>query len=950
MNGNDFLARIKLVLDGKDQAIAGLKEVDDAMKPTVGKQVDFPWLKRLEKQLPIIRTSVQDFSNELKGFTVAGSQLNKVWSEGNIVGSKSIQTYKNSAGAIKQVTTDFDKGGKVIGQSLKEIDKNASQGASAMNQLGLAMRRALLVAPVWLALRAAMMAVLQLVKDQVKFLIDLENAMTRIKIVGKGTEEEFDNLKDSLIALSIAYGTSATDALEAAKIFSQQGKTVTETLKLTQVAMIGAQVLGEDVKTTVDNMTAAMNAFNISADESTTIVDKWINVEKNFAVTSKDLAEATKVAGATANQMGVSISEFLGDVTAIIEVTRKSGSEAARGLSFVYARLYTTAQKTIQQISKIKFYLDEQKKATNELTGVLRPASDILGELAGKWETLTKEEKLQIATSLGSKRQMVTVNALLQNYNRSIDARIKALTSAGEAEKAFNLIQDTTAFKLKQVTSGWNSLTNAIGDISAFKGALDIMKNFLTTLTYLVDAEKGYRILISEETTKQILAAEAEGSRIANLKEVIALRDKLLGQPLSDITTKRIELLNDAIKEISTTHPNIQIALATGGSGQLDEAIKTAQDEALKKTIVARVNLQFLPQIAAAQEEAESFVSNVTGSREVLQQKILRLQNKQTEEIEKQYKAALVQKEIEDGKLSDLEEEEEILAELTDKEKEGLKIAQAISLFNIQNKDSKEKQLLNEIEVVRNSQFQYDIHQKTVKLEELQNELIEARMKDKEREKNFAYDLYTQTLKLQGATESYINAQEAALTKQMFGEDALTNNLKLRLAAEERITKEKLNQVEIGNDTLTLFKVAQKEGVDVARQLGSFLTGQIDLSRLSEMPRVFEAFKKYFSSRFEELQAASFFGIPFRGQGGLGGPRRFGQPGSNVPIPEFEGRKASQPSIGPTTISGLTINVDANVEGQTKEQRAINLQKQIAEAIESDPEVKKAIFDKIEEF
>jgi TP901 family phage tail tape measure protein len=876
---------------GKDQAVAGLQQVQKTAENMGKGQVTFPWLKDILPQA-----------------------------------------------------------GKVSG-AVAKIGEEAKKGVGPMGDLEKAMRRAVIVAPVWLALRAAMMGVLQLVKDQVKFLIDLENAMTRIKIVGKGTTEEFANLKDSLIALSIAYGTSATDSLEAAKTFSQQGRTVIETLKLTQVAMIGAQVLGENVKTTVDNMTAAMNAFNISADESTTIVDKWINVEKNFAVTSKDLAEATKVAGATANQMGVSISEFLGDVTAIIEVTRKSGSEAARGLSFVYARLYTTAQKTISQISKIKFYLDEQKKATNELTGVLRPASDILGELAVKWETLTKEEKLQIATSLGSKRQMVTVNALLQNYNRSIDARIKALTSAGEAEKAFNLIQDTTSFKLKQVTSSWNSLTNALGDTSIFKDALDVMKNFLTNLTYLIDAEKGYRAAISGTITQQILAAEAEGSRVANLKEVIALRDKLLGQPPSDVTTKRIELLNEAIKEISTTQPNIQIALASGDTGQLDKAIKAAQDDVLKSVVTLRVRLQFLPQIREAEKEAESLISNVTGSREVFQQKILRLQNKQTEEIEKQYKAALVQREIEAGKLSDLEDEEEILAELTDKEKEGLKIAQQISLFNIQNKDSKEKQLLNEIESVRNSQFQYDIHQKSLKLEELQNELIEARMKDKEREKNFAYDLYTQTLKLQGATESYINAQEAALTKQMFGEDALTNNLKLRLAAEERITKEKLNQVEIGNDTLTLFKVAQKEGIGIATELGKFLApGGTTFDQLKEMPRVFEAFKKYFSTRFEELQAASFFGIPFRGQGGLGGQRRLGSQGFSVPIPEFEGRNATRPSIGPTTISGLTINVDASVEGQTKEQRAINLQKQIAEAIESDPEVKKAIFDKIEEY
>ena len=324
MAQGDFLAKIKLALEGKEAVVAGLQQTQQAAQ-----------------------------------------QLSKT-----------------------KVTTIFDKEGLVTGKKIEEpfakTTDTAKKATPMMEQFGLAMRRALVVAPVWMILRGAIMAVTNTIQDQIKFLIEFETAITRIKIVGKGTAEEYNNLTNALVGLAYAYGTSASEAAQAALIFAQQGRTVKETIELTRAAMLASKILGTDIKTAVDDMTAAIEGFKLGIDDATMIVDRWINVERQFAVTSKDLADATKVAGASANQLGVTMSEFLGDVTAAVEVTRKSGSEVARGLSFIYARLLTSGQKTVEQISKIPFYMDATGKSTNAVGIQMRSISDILGELAGK--------------------------------------------------------------------------------------------------------------------------------------------------------------------------------------------------------------------------------------------------------------------------------------------------------------------------------------------------------------------------------------------------------------------------------------------------------------------------------------------------------------------------------------------------------------------------------------
>jgi hypothetical protein len=159
--GGDFLAKIKLVLEGKQAVVSGLKETQQAAK-----------------------------------------QLSST-----------------------KVTTIFDKEGVVTGKQIQEtfkgVGKEAKQSFQSMSDFSKALQRAAVVAPVWMLLRSAMMSVMNLVKSQIKFLFDMEDAMARIQIVGKGTAEQYDVLKQSLIGLSLAYGISSTEALKAAVIFAQ---------------------------------------------------------------------------------------------------------------------------------------------------------------------------------------------------------------------------------------------------------------------------------------------------------------------------------------------------------------------------------------------------------------------------------------------------------------------------------------------------------------------------------------------------------------------------------------------------------------------------------------------------------------------------------------------------------------------------------------------------------
>lgn len=909
----DFLAKIKLVLEGKEQTVSGLQQTQQAAQ-----------------------------------------QLSKT-----------------------KVTTIFDKEGLVSGKKLEETFSNikdqTKKATPLMNQFGLAMQRALIVAPVWMASRWAIQAVTETIGEQIKFLKELDTAMARIQIVGQGTKEEYEGLKNTLVSLSVTYGTLSSAALDAAVIFAQQGRTVDETIKLTRAAMVASQVLGSDMRTTVDDLTAAIEGFNIPIEDSISIIDKWINVERQFAVTSKDLADATKVTGATANQMGISINAFLGDVTAVIEVTRKTGSEAARALQFIYARLLTTGAKSLTQIAKIPIYLDKSKKATFELTNTYRSATDVLDELAGKWDVLTNKEKLSIAENIASKRQLTVFMALMQNYNASLNARIAALNSTGRAEIAFGIIQETVAVKMQRLGASWNNLTNSIADTSAWKSTLDSLSAILVAIADTVNKQQELRRVGTEQQDVLQKEFETQKSQIKNLQELLQLRNEYLSRPPTDRNTEMLGKINEAIKNVQDSGKVFIDVDTKDAINKLD----ILSEVVAKRQITADVNVKFDTKKKVLEQQLKELFKitpidftlglssfedwNIKNQKRLLeikaiQQELNNLGLERTAELTKNLSNLEQQKLAIQQSLEYRQAQANIENTLTEEDAEKLDIESKLNSARQSGVLTTQQLLDLEIKLVENSMFTLDQYQKRLKISELEAQRTAAIQQD--RSKLISHEL--ELLKIRGANLTQLTDAETALKIQLYGYDAIKNSLEYQFNLEKRITKEKMNQVDIGNDTIALYKIAKKYGDETAKAVSKVIMGKQTWQEFQSKrtgTKAQEAFSEFFSQREEELNAAQYFNL-IPGDFYKTSGRRIPVPETQTPQMRNLDELSKKFNVGvlplanrPVSIQSLQVNVSTTKEDlKTTEEQAKQMQIDIADAIRNDPKIKEAINEQIAEF
>lgn len=780
------------------------------------------------------------------------------------------QAVKSQIQDIKKELTSIPEMKGVTGADIRKalagVNTEAKKAPSIFDQFGMALKRALVVAPVWMAFRAVLMGTLKLIGDQVKFLTDLEDAMARIQIVGKGTEKEYDELRTTLVSLGMAYGVVASAATKAAVIFAQQGKSVSEVIKLTRTAMIGSQVLGADVETTVENITAAMKAFDISADSSINIIDKLINVERNFAVTSKNLADAIKVVGSTANQMGISIDALVGDVTAVVEVTRKSGSEAARGLQFIYARLLTTGAKVVQQVAKVPIHLDEQGKATTSLTNQYRTATDVLDDVAARWDSLTNKEKLSIAQSVASKRQLTVFMALMQNYDASLRARITSLTSAGDAERAFGIIQDTLSFKLKALTSTWNNLTITIGDTGTFKKSIDGINELIFSLAVLIDKSQLARREIQRTAEDRNRETETAVSQRQSLIELIKIRNQFLTKPPTEKNTEMLNRINEAIKNVQK-NSNIKIDIDSGNATEiLNKEITNLQ----RRNIELQSNLKMDIDQTKLESDIKAlranlserapinipFLNPIGKERDALIKKegeLKKLQESRTSTIKKELDAYEAQKVAKEAQKQLTEFDANQLDELLNSDTERIEMARKLD-FVKQSGALTNQQLLDlEIALLKATNEQLEPYAQKVKLAELEAKRTEVVIKDLEKQISLSKSIVALT----GENESALIKEEMALKAMMYGEDYITNSMEDRLRLAQALVKEEEELEKASSRIVDLHKISLKFGKQTAQEVAKYLGGATQFEELSAP--ALQALKKQAPTEFARGKAEEYF-------------------------------------------------------------------------------------------
>ena len=170
----------------------------------------------------------------------------------------------------------------------------------------------------------------------------------------------------------------------------------------------------------------------------------------------------------------VSMEEQIGMLTGVTEITRNASS-ASRGLVMISSRLTQVLDDTSSTGKKLtKIYNDLGIELKDE-NGQLRSHYDILGDLAGKWNTLSENQQKYIALTSAGARQQQNFVALMANWSQVANATTTAYQSMGSAQRENEKVMDSVAKKVEILKSQFQQLVIGKGGLQDFtKKILDI--------------------------------------------------------------------------------------------------------------------------------------------------------------------------------------------------------------------------------------------------------------------------------------------------------------------------------------------------------------------------------------------------------------------------------------------------------------------------------------------
>jgi TP901 family phage tail tape measure protein len=280
-------------------------------------------------------------------------------------------------------------------------------------------------------------------KQAIQTIIELNKNMTNIRMVIGGTQASTMKLMDTYNKLAIAMGATTAEVSEAAVEFLRQGRTVSETNKLIESAMVLSKVGFVTSAEATEYLTSVLNGYEMEVNDVTRVVDAMSQVDIKAATSVKELAIALQQSANSARNAGVPFERLLGYVGAVSERTRKSAETIGQAFKTMFARM--------QNIKVGKFVDDDTNESLNDTEKVLgkigislryangdwRALSTVLDDLNQKWDTLNQTERNAVAVALGGVRQREILLALMDSYDRALFLEQEALNSSGAAAEKY---------------------------------------------------------------------------------------------------------------------------------------------------------------------------------------------------------------------------------------------------------------------------------------------------------------------------------------------------------------------------------------------------------------------------------------------------------------------------------------------------------------------------------
>lgn len=350
----------------------------------------------------------------------------------------------------------------------------------------------------------------------------VDTELVSIQKVTGYTAQQMDKLSESAYNLASQYGRTADEVLAAATTFARAGYE-DQIEALAELSLLTQNVGDVSADTASKFIIAADAAWKLGGNETKLreILDGLNEITNKNAVDMEALTSGITVAGSVFAEAGESVQTFSALVGAGVAATQRSGSEISRALRTIVMNIRQIRGETEdgelidgESIANASKALKEYAGISTMANGQLRLASDVLDELAEKWEKLDTVAQSAISEALAGKRQSNVLMALMGNWETVEQAIVDYANGAGSALEENEYYLNSWEAKSKQLSAAWTEFVSHLVDTGTITGALDT----ITAAIDFLDSDMGRLVVTTGALVKGVEALSKAASLLKNTK------------------------------------------------------------------------------------------------------------------------------------------------------------------------------------------------------------------------------------------------------------------------------------------------------------------------------------------------------------------------------------------------------------------------------------------------
>ena len=443
-----------------------------------------------------------------------------------------------------------------INKQIGKIEKETGAIEKQSSALGKAFKQFTIYN---VAVRAAKTAL----REAVQTVKELDKYLTEQAMVTGMTREQTYGLVKSYQELALQCGATTKEIAQVSTEYMKQGKSIQESLVLTEAAVKAAKVARVSVGDSVNYLTTALNGFRLSAEDAMLVSDKFAAVAAASATDYDELAIALSKVASQANLAGMSIDYTTALLTKGLETTREAPETMGTALKTIIARMrelgdYGETLEGDTDINNVESQLAYVGIALRDTNGELRSTEEVLDQLGKKWDTLNKNQQAALAKALAGTRQQSRLIAMMDDYERVIELQQIAERSEGATAAQAGVYLEGMEASLNKIQVAWEKIIMAVTDSDIIINTLSGIGNILDAIGNLLSTDGGMIFFL---TTISLLGVGILTTKISEYETQKAINRAALEERKNELnlqktkkesllTTKkdRLELVKKLIK------------------------------------------------------------------------------------------------------------------------------------------------------------------------------------------------------------------------------------------------------------------------------------------------------------------------------------------------------------------------------------------------------------------